>query len=457
MIADPDIPAAFMFAPDPKTLSFAVGMGNLVFALLATLYIAKTRTSHPALETWRWGRLLAGCGFLTNLASSIQPDLVPMVLGNLFHTLAGTLDIAAYCLLLERQRWRRPLALLAGISLSLQLAIIVGGGSRSLMLLAFSLLGVVFYATLSTLLFRASKDDRLIKLIALIDLLMALIMLLRVAKGLAVGPLVRFDGDAVTLLLYLALYLVVTINGFGFLLLAKQKDDRALYRALEELEQADQDKHEFLAQASHEFRTPAALIKASLDSLRFLQDDMPQPVRQRLDNIRLATQRLSDLSNTLLTHDRLSKQSMLFQPERLDLGEILRDALKLYPPEARIAADLPDAPRALLADATQLRIAVQNLIDNALEHNPPDSGPVSVFLRSTPDFHEICVADTGSGIADDEKERIFTRFHSQHGHFTRGVGLSIVYRIAGNHGGEVFACDNMPRGTVMVLRLPAAS
>ena len=454
-----------MISFDPKTLSFAVGLGNLVFALLATMYIAKTRTSHPALETWRWGRLLAGCGFLTNLASHAFPDRVPAVFGNLLHTLAVSFDIAAYCLLLDRQGWRRPLYLLAGTALLVQLLAAVAGAGQGVVLLLFSMLGVVFYGTLSALLFRASRNDGLLKLIASIDLLMALVLLLRGFKGLAFSPLVRFDTDGITLLLYLTLYLVVTINGFGFLLLSKQKDDKALYRALDELAQADEKRHELLAQAAHEFRTPAALIKASLDSLRIIGSDLPAAVGQRLDNIRLATQRLSDLSNTLLTHERLSRQSMLFQPVLLDLGEQLREALKLYPAEAAIEAELPAAPLWLNADATQLRIAVHNLIDNALEHNPAARGPVRLFLRppnqnpapgATEKMVDICVADCGSGIPDHEKPEVFKRFYTQGGHFTRGVGLSIVDGIARNHGGRVCVRDNSPSGTIMVLSLPMA-
>lgn len=442
---------------DPKTLSFAVGLGNLVFALLATLYIAKTRTRHPALEIWRWGRLVSGSAFLTNLASSAAPELVPGIVGNLLHTLAGVCDVAAYCLLLERQRWQRALAWLGGLSLAALLLLAWLELARSWQLLAFSAIGVVFYLLLAFLLLKASRGDWLLRLIGAIDLLLALVLLLRVGRGLAFAPLVRFDTDVITLLLYLTLYLVATVNGFGFLLLVKQKDDKSLYRALDKLEAADEARHEFLARASHEFRTPAALIKASLDSLRFVEPELPAAVTQRLENIRLATRRLTDLSNTLLTHDRVSQPSMLFQPVRLDVVAALAEALQLYPPEARLQAELPVAPRYLQADPTQLRIAVQNLVDNALEHNPPDSGPVRVYLQEAGTRLEICVADCGSGIADGDKDQIFRRFYSLHGNFTRGVGLSIVHNIARNHGGDAWARDNRPRGTLMVLSLPGAA
>lgn len=443
-----------MLLLDPKTLSFVVGLGNLAFALLATVYVRQAHVTSRSLEVWRWGRFLAASGFLSNLASATWPGLVPMVLGNLLHTLAVAMDIAAYCLLLERREWQRPLAILLGAALLIQLAIAVANGGHSLALLALSVCGVMFYGALATLMFRVSVQNWLIKLIATVDSLMALILLIRVVKGLAYGPLIRFDSDVLTILLYLAVYLVVIVNGFGFLLLAKQQDDQALRRALDELAQVDEQRHDFLAQVSHEFRTPAALIKASLDSLCLIENEVSPAVRLRLDNIRRATQRLIDLSNTLLSHDRVSREALLYQPKSLDLVAELREALQLYPADVRLCADLPSHAVPLVADAAQLRIAVQNLIDNALEHNPPTCEPVRVFLQSATDFIEICVADQGDGLDEKDKTQVFTRFRSRHGTFTRGVGLSIVQRIAVSHGGKAFARNNTPRGTVMVLQIP---
>lgn len=443
-----------MFTPDPKTLSLAVGLTNLVFALLATLYIAKMRLSNPALETWRWGRLLAGSGYLVNLTSGVAPDWVPPVLGNLFQVLAAGCDIAAYCMLLERARWQRPLKLLVGGSVIGLIVVSLASAGQSPRLLLFSALGVLFYGVLAGLALRNSRGEWLLKLIGLIDIMLILVFLLRIGKGLAFEPLIRFDNDLITLLLYLTLFLVVMINGFGFLLLVKQKDDETLYQALAALEQADEDRQQFLTQASHEFRTPVAMMKASLDSLRFLGDRIPVEVASRLENIRLGAQRLHDLSDTLLTQHRLNHPSLLFKQANADLGELLRDLLKCYPPAARLEATLPETPVLLEFDPAQVRIAVHNLIDNALEHTPANSGPVQIFLRSTPNDVEICVADTGSGIADSEKPSVFRRFRNPQGHFVRGIGLSIVARIAANHGGDALVRDNLPKGTVMVLRLP---
>src|SRR5574343_667437 len=89
-----------MFLPDPKTLSLAIGLANLLFAILASLYIATTpRANHPALAIWRWGRLLAGTGFIVNLLAGVSTWGIPAVVGNLLQATGAGFDLAAYCLL----------------------------------------------------------------------------------------------------------------------------------------------------------------------------------------------------------------------------------------------------------------------------------------------------------------------------------------------------------------------
>jgi signal transduction histidine kinase len=185
---------------------------------------------------------------------------------------------------------------------------------------------------------------------------------------------VRFDTDWLTQALYLMVLLTVMINGFGFLLLAKQKDDRALLRAFGELAQADEDRRQFLAEVSHEFRTPLASIKASLDSLRFLRAGIVPEVARRLDDIQLSALRLIRVSDGLLNLERLERPTGSMHRVQLDLTSLLREVVALYPPEIGTKAELPEASVPLWGDPLQLRIAVQNLIDNAIEHSASESG-----------------------------------------------------------------------------------
>ena len=443
-----------MFALDPKTLSFMVGTSNLMFALLATLYMRQSRTDNPALELWRWGRLAAGSGFFLNLASGAVPELVHPVLGNLLQVSGGGLDLAAYCLLLERRRWQRPLAILVVVSLVLLAGVGLALDGQGPRLLLFSAIGVLLYGLMAGLLWRASRHDWLLKLIAFIDALMALALLARLARGLTLAPLVRFDTDWLTQALYLMVLLTVTINGFGFLLLAKQKDDRALLRAFGELAQADEDRRQFLAEVSHEFRTPLASIKASLDSLRFLRADITPEVARRLDDIQLSARRLIRVSDGLLNLERLEHPSGSWHRVQLDLAALLREVVDLYPPEIGDKAELPEASVPLWGDPLQLRIAVQNLIDNAIEHSASEfDAPVLSLVRADI-WLEIRVADLGAGIPDQDRAAILSLFYNRRGEFARGLGLAIVQRVAQQHGGDLLIRDNRPQGALMVLRLP---
>jgi len=446
-----------MFALDPKTLAFMVGTSNLLFALLATLYMRQSRTDNPALEFWRWGCLIVGIGYFLNLAGAVSPVRVPAFLGNLFQVLGAGLTLAAYARLLERRGWRRPLIILIAVCCVLLLSVSLNFAEQGPRLLVFSATIGLAYGIMAWLLLRANERDWLRALIGAIDALMALVMAARVVKGLALGPLVRFDTDPLTQLLYLMLLLTVTINGFGFLLLAKQKDDRALLRAFGELAQADEDRRRFLAEVSHEFRTPLASIKASLDSLRFLQAGLRPEILQRLEDIRLSTRRLIRVSEGLLSLERLERPASPEHWVELDPLALLRELLDLYPPEIAAAARLPETAGPLWGDPLQLRIAIQNLLDNAIEHTPPASGVPVLALVCTDGGLEICVADRGPGLSGHDKARMFSPFYNAKGEFARGLGLAIVQRVAQRHGGELRVRDNLPRGTCMVLCLPRAA
>ncbi len=216
---------------------------------------------------------------------------------------------------------------------------------------------------------------------------------------------------------------------------------------------SESERRFLLTMASHEFRTPAAMIKASLDSLRFMQHDLPAEVEKRLDHIRLAAARLNDLSNTLITHERIIQQSPVIM-ENVDVQALLSQVLAIYPAEAGIELALTDHTVTLPADPVELRVAIQNLIDNALAHNPLGDAPVRVFLRPAGKYIDICIADGGVGIPDSEKDRVFEPYYNLSGQFARGIGLAIVRSIACKHSGRVHAEDNKPSGTIMVLSLP---
>ncbi|WP_079437359.1 sensor histidine kinase [Zoogloea sp. LCSB751] len=255
----------------------------------------------------------------------------------------------------------------------------------------------------------------------------------------------------------------------------------SLAQALRNVQQAESEQRQLLSMASHEFRTPAAMIKTSLDSLRFLVSQIPPEVARRLHNIEHASTRLTRLSNTLIHQDRLRELALRPTLVQVDLHALMEEVA------ARYIHALPDASTPLvtlqhpagtrpelhisttLADPALLSIALHNLIDNALQHgrsgDTPTPYPVSIALDARTDRLELRVADRGPGIPDSDKTRIFQRFHTlakkQLSDFANpirtsgdGLGLSIVHAIATAHGGCVYATDNPGGGAILAIRLP---
>lgn len=264
--------------------------------------------------------------------------------------------------------------------------------------------------------------------------------------------------------LTLRLILVAALaTGLGLVATYVQRTNRRLRRTLAELAQtADtvnrtlqhtaETQSQLLVTIAHEFRTPAAEIAASAGSLRILRDGLAPAVTDRLDNIDRAARRLSEMTNHLLTEERLSQQALQLKCSPLDVARLLESVVATYPAGQRVRLTGCPAGR-LTGDAVLFRVAVHNLIDNALGHNAP-GGEVVVAAAHAGQHWEIDVADQGSGIPDDRKPLIFHRFVSGTGQSHRGFGLAIVKTIATAHGGDVTALDNRPRGTVMRLTLP---
>lgn len=250
----------------------------------------------------------------------------------------------------------------------------------------------------------------------------------------------------------------VEIHGVTRDISERRKNETALALTLKHLERAESEERQLLSMASHEFRTPAAMIKASLDSLSILKDRIPPEVAQRLTNIGLASLRLTKLANDLISNDRLQELVLTHQKRSVELNQLVQEVVGKYPTEDALLVQLPEHPVLLNADATLLDIALHNLIDNALRYHATPDVPICISLKkcgdATGQWVELQVADQGPGIADDEKEKIFQRFYSTKGGANDGLGLSIVHFVARAHNGTALVIDNTPRGSVFILKLP---
>jgi len=145
-------------------------------------------------------------------------------------------------------------------------------------------------------------------------------------------------------------------------------------------------------------------------------------------------------------------------PAQVDLSRLVGDTLNLYrnlKPGVEVDSDLDAALPPAWLDGEQIRRALINLLDNAVEATDAP-GRVTVAARTDNGHLEIQVADTGRGIAPEAKDKLFLPYYSTKGRGT-GMGLAIVHRIVADHQGTIRVEDNLPRGTVVTLELPTGT
>ncbi|ARJ65251.1 two-component sensor histidine kinase [Magnetospirillum sp. ME-1] len=234
--------------------------------------------------------------------------------------------------------------------------------------------------------------------------------------------------------------------------------NRRLNGALLSEQEVTLNQRNFLAMVSHEFRMPLSIIGGAAQVLELYVGDKPEP-REEIAKIDRAVHRMSDLIDVCLADERFTSAVAALQPSPLDLAplieDILREKTELAGPE-RLHLTI-DAPVTACADQALLRVAVSNLLDNALKYSPPGSGPVRIALERGPAEARIIVTDNGPGIPADEVERIFEKFYrcpSATGTKGAGLGLYIVKRIAESHGGRIMVEPGSAGGSVFTISLP---
>jgi two-component system, OmpR family, phosphate regulon sensor histidine kinase PhoR len=235
-------------------------------------------------------------------------------------------------------------------------------------------------------------------------------------------------------------------------------DDQSRLKRLESL------RRDFVANVSHELKTPLAAIQGFVETM---QDDPDMPLATRirfLDRIARQSERLATLVGDLLTLSRLDEDlGPRRELEPVDLVAVLRDTLRDLQPladrrEQALAAQLPAAAIWVRAEREALRQVAGNLIDNAIKYTPP-GGRVTVSTRHGGDRVRCEVTDTGIGLSAEDQERVFERFYRVDRARSRdlggtGLGLSIVKNTVKTLGGEVGVRSELGQGSTFWVELP---
>jgi heavy metal sensor kinase len=230
---------------------------------------------------------------------------------------------------------------------------------------------------------------------------------------------------------------------------------------LDRLEQGVKDKHQLVADASHELRSPLAAMRSELD-VSLYGDDLAPEARAVLESVREEVDRMSRTVANLLTLAQIDEGRLELLPTRLPLREAIGAVCRPLRPLAAakgvgLEVDVP--PLEASADPQRLYQAVSNLLDNAVKFTPP-GGTVRVSGWRADAEIGVTVSDDGPGIPEAAHEHLFDRFYrvdDARGRDTEGsgLGLAIVHEVVTAHGGRVWVETEEGRGSAFSIALPA--
>jgi signal transduction histidine kinase len=234
-------------------------------------------------------------------------------------------------------------------------------------------------------------------------------------------------------------------------------------RDVSELRRLEAVRRDFVANVSHELKTPLTSIHGYAETL--VQESAPGQPRQFAETIVHNARRMHRLVDDLLDLSRIESGGWRPNREDLELDGVIRDAWEPVADAALrqgvVLSVSPETGRTRVwADAEALRQVLTNLFDNAIRHTP-SGGRLTVTAQTLGQRTRIVVSDTGAGIPAEHLPRIFERFYRVDPARSRdqggtGLGLAIVKHLVEAHGGQVTAESTVGRGTTIRLSFPSA-
>lgn len=237
-----------------------------------------------------------------------------------------------------------------------------------------------------------------------------------------------------------------------------------LLRDESEAQRVHDVRRDFVANISHELKTPIGALSLLSEAVLGAKDDS-EAVSRFAARMQIEAKRLTDLVQEIIQLSRVQDSDPLKEAQLLSASDIIKEALD----QCRTTADSrqitltfqESEDGAILGDRDQLTMAIHNLIENAINYSPAET-KVAVSTSIQDEIITISVADQGIGIPEAEVERIFERFYRVDPARSRetggtGLGLSIVKHVITKHGGEISVWSSENVGSTFSIRLPIQS
>lgn len=255
-----------------------------------------------------------------------------------------------------------------------------------------------------------------------------------------------------------SLHLMVRVARLGARYILLLADDRT------EAYRLDDVRRDFVANISHELKTPIGAVSLLAEALVEASDD-PALVRKFAKRLIKESERLTRITKEIIELSRLQAHDALTKPDLVDIDHVVAIAID----QNQVVADSHkvqlvsggDAGGEVYGDEALLAVALHNLIANAVQYSPKGAR-VGIGVNVSKGVVEIAVTDQGGGIAEADLDRVFERFFRSDPARSRhtggsGLGLSIVKHVVQNHGGDVRVWSQLGNGSTFTIRLPEAS
>lgn len=236
----------------------------------------------------------------------------------------------------------------------------------------------------------------------------------------------------------------------------------ALQSTITKLKEVDQSREEFVANVSHELKTPITSIRVLADSLMGMDPAPVELYQEFMTDISDEIDRESKIIDDLLSMVKMGKAAAELNVAQVDINALVQQILKRLRPIAqkRNVELVFESIRDVVADVdeTKLSLAINNLVENAIKYNV-ENGWVRVVLDADHKFFYVKVADSGIGIPEDYQERVFERFYRVDKARSRetggtGLGLSITRSVILMHHGAIRLLSKEGEGSTFTVRIP---